>query len=124
MNSSAPVAVTASRACVRAAGWPPAPSSSGSSRSVGNIGLVQIVLALALGVGIWVVSMKVLRMLTNPPPEIDPDDVVAVEDQDYKCMVCGTEVTLRVSNAVETSPPRHCREDMEPVWRPGRHLRK
>lgn len=91
---------------------------------MGDIGLVHVILALALGLSIWMVSMRVLRMLANPPPEVDPDDVVAVEDQDFKCMVCGTEVTLRVTNATaEVSPPRHCREDMEPVWRPGRHLR-
>src|SRR5690606_11991664 len=60
-----------------------------------------------------------------PPPPIDPEDVVEVEDQDYKCTVCGTEVTLRVANVLEMSPPKHCREEMVPVWRPcsGRHLR-
>lgn len=90
---------------------------------MGEIGLVQVLIALAIGVTIWVVSIKVLRMLSTPPPEVDPDDVVEVEDQDYRCSVCGTEVTLRVANLTETSPPKHCREEMVPVWRPGRHLR-
>lgn len=90
---------------------------------MGDIGLFPLLVAIALGASIWILSMKVLRMLSNPPPEVDPNDAVLVEDQDYKCMVCGTEVTLRVTNPAETSPPRHCREDMEPVWRPGRHLR-
>lgn len=89
-----------------------------------DIGLTQIVIALAIGVTIWVVSMKALRILATPPPEIDPEDVVEVEDQDYRCSVCGTEVTLRVANVTETSAPRHCREEMVPVWRPGRHLRQ
>ncbi len=89
---------------------------------MGNISIVQILIALAIGVGIWVVSMKALRILSTPPPEVDPEDAVAVEDQDYRCMVCGTEVTLRVANPGEASPPRHCREEMTPVWRPGRHL--
>lgn len=88
-----------------------------------EIGLIQIVLALLLGVAIWVVSMKVLRMLSTPPPEVDPADVVEVEETDYRCTICGTEVTLRVANVTETSPPKHCREEMVAVWRPGRHLR-
>lgn len=89
-----------------------------------EIGLVQILIAVAIGAGIWVVSMKILRMLATPPPEVDPADVVEVEDQDYRCSVCGTEVTLRVANVMETSPPKHCREEMVAVWRPGRHLRQ
>lgn len=88
-----------------------------------EIGLGQILIAVAIGVVIWVVSMKVLRMLSTPPPEVDPEDVVEVEDLDFRCTVCGTEVTLRVANVTETSPPKHCREEMVPVWRPGRHLR-
>lgn len=91
---------------------------------MGEIGLVQILIALGIGVSIWVLSMKTLRMLSTPPPEVDPEDVVEVEEQDYRCTICGTEVTLRVANMVETSPPKHCREEMVPVWRPGRHLRK
>ncbi len=90
-----------------------------------EIGLGQILIALAIGVTVWVVSMKILRILATPPPPVDPEDVVEVEDQDYRCTICGTEVTLRVANVLETSPPKHCREEMVPVWRPrsGRHLR-
>lgn len=89
-----------------------------------DIGLIQIVVAVGIGVAIWWGSTRVLHMLSTPPPEVDPDDVVEVEDQDYRCSVCGTEVTLRVANLQETSPPKHCREEMDPVWRPGRHLRQ
>lgn len=90
---------------------------------MGEIGLIQILIALALGAAIWILSMKTLRLLSTPPPEVDPDDVVEVEDQDFRCTICGTEVTLRVANTQEMSPPKHCREEMVPVWRPGRHLR-
>lgn len=85
---------------------------------MGDIGLIQILLAVALGAAIWIGSTRVLRMLATPPPEVDPADVVEVEEQDYRCSVCGTEVTLRVANVNETSPPKHCREEMDPV--PGR----
>ena len=40
-------------------------------------------------------------------------------DQDYRCTVCGAELTMTAVNVGEDNPPRHCREDMVPVWRPA-----
>lgn len=85
-------------------------------RVTGNT-VLDVVLALGFGYLIWRGSIAVVRMLSTPPPEIDPEDVVAV-DQDYRCSVCGAELTMRAVNANEDAPPRHCREDMIPVWRP------
>ncbi len=79
--------------------------------------VIDVILAVALGYGIWRGSLFMIRMLSTPPPEIDPDDVVAV-DQDYKCTVCGAELTMRAINVRDEAAPRHCREDMVPVWRP------
>jgi hypothetical protein len=84
---------------------------------MGDVGLVTIGIALLLGLAIWKGSTSIIRALATPPPEIDPDDTVAV-NQDYRCSVCGTEVTLRLANLAEASPPKHCREEMVPVWRP------
>jgi hypothetical protein len=72
---------------------------------------------VAIGVAIWWVSVTLIRMMSTAPPEIDPDDVVSA-DQDYRCTVCGAELTMRMVNVAEDKPPRHCREDMVPVWRP------
>lgn len=77
----------------------------------------DIFLALVLGVVIWRVSVFFIRMLSTPPPEVDPEDIVAV-DQDYKCTVCGAELTMKAVNPAEDKPPKHCREEMVPVWRP------
>jgi hypothetical protein len=77
----------------------------------------NVILALALGYLIWRGSLAVIRMLSTPPPEVNPEDVVAV-DQDFKCSVCGAELTMRAMNVQDDAPPRHCREDMDPVWRP------
>ena len=74
----------------------------------------DVILALALGYLIWRVSLAVIRMLSTPPPGVDPDDVVTV-DQDYRCTVCGAELTMTAVNLAEDRPPRHCREDMVPV---------
>ncbi len=79
---------------------------------------VDVLLALLLGYVIWRVSVALIRMLATPPPEIDPDDVVPV-DQDYKCTVCGAELTMKSINLGQEAAPRHCREDMVPVWRPA-----
>ena len=76
-------------------------------------GVVAVVIALV----IWRSALYFIHMFSTPPPEIDPADVVAV-DQDYRCTVCGAELTLRAVNVQDEAPPRHCREDMVPVWRP------
>jgi hypothetical protein len=81
------------------------------------MGLVNVLIAVVLGVAIWRVSMYFLRMLSTPPPEVNPEDVVPAE-QDFKCTVCGTEVTMTVRNVFEDTAPKHCREEMVPVWRP------
>lgn len=78
--------------------------------------MVEFLIAVAIGVVIWRTSMYFLRMLATPPPEVDPDDVVAIE-QDYRCTICGTEVTMTVQNVTEDAAPKHCREEMVPVWR-------
>ena len=78
----------------------------------------DIVLALVIGTVIWRGSVAVIRMLSMPPPELDPADIVVV-DQDYKCSVCGAELTMKAVNPAEDKPPKHCREEMEPVWRPA-----
>jgi hypothetical protein len=76
--------------------------------------VVDVLLALALGYCIWRGSTAIIRMLSTPPPQVDPGDLVAV-DQDYKCTVCGAELTMNAVNAEDDAPPRHCREDMIPV---------
>jgi hypothetical protein len=81
------------------------------------MGVLDLLIALAIGLAVWRVSVWMIRLLATPPPEVDPDDVVAA-DRHYRCTICGTEVTLTVANLKETAAPRHCREDMVLVWRP------
>ena len=82
------------------------------------MGLLRILLAIGLGVVIWRVSMYFIRLLATPPPEIDPEDVVPTA-QDYRCSVCGTELTVWMANNTQPAAPRHCREEMVAVWRPA-----
>jgi hypothetical protein len=80
--------------------------------------VLTVLLAVVGGYAIWWVSMTLIRMLSTRPPEVDPEDLVQV-DQDYKCTVCGAELTMKAVNVLDEAPPRHCREDMIPVWRAG-----
>jgi hypothetical protein len=81
------------------------------------MGVLSFVVAIAIALIIWKTSTYVIRMLSAPPPEVDPEDVVEV-DQDFRCSICGAEVTMRAVNLAEMVPPKHCREEMDAVWRP------
>lgn len=79
--------------------------------------VVDVVIAILFGGVIWWGSRWAIRLLATPPPEVDPEDVVETR-QDYKCSVCGAELTMTAHNVRELTPPKHCREEMVPVWRP------
>ena len=76
--------------------------------------ILNLLIALVIGYVIWRASIATLRMLSTPPPEIDPEDIVSTE-QKYRCSICGTEVTMTVANVQEQKAPRHCREEMDEV---------
>ena len=81
-------------------------------------GFLDVLIAVVVGYLIWRVSLALIRMMSTPPPEVDPEDIMEV-DQDYRCTVCGAELTMKAVNVQDEAVPRHCREDMVPVWRPG-----
>jgi hypothetical protein len=80
------------------------------------VGLANYLIAIAIGVVLWRASMWMIRLIANPPPAVDPADVVDV-DQDFRCSVCGAEITMRAANMAELVPPKHCREEMLAVPR-------
>ncbi len=79
--------------------------------------MLRWLIAILIGIVVWRVSVAIIRMLATPPPEIDPEDIVETL-QAYRCTICGTEVTMTVTNVEQQAPPRHCREDMDPVFDP------
>ena len=79
--------------------------------------LLNLVIALGIGVAVWRLCIWFLRALVAAPEQPDPDLVVEAV-QDYRCTLCGTELTVRVASVSETAAPRHCREEMSAVWRP------
>ena len=74
----------------------------------------DILIAIVIGVVIFWGIRKVLVLLSTPPPEVDPDEIIEVE-QHYLCSICGTELIVTVASTTETDPPKHCREEMTPV---------
>ena len=76
-----------------------------------------VLIAIGIGYVVWRFSIYFVRILSMTPEEIDPDDIKEVV-QDYKCTVCGAEVIMTVANVSTEKAPRHCREEMVPVWRP------
>lgn len=73
-----------------------------------------MILAVAIGVTIFWVIRRILAVLSTPPPETDPGEVVSVRHH-YRCSLCGTEVVVTAASLTETDPPKHCREEMDPV---------
>ncbi len=74
--------------------------------------VLRVVLALAVGITIYVIGASMLRKFkVAPPPEPDPDDIKPVNLR-FRCTVCGAEVTMTAAQGEDPEPPRHCREDM------------
>jgi hypothetical protein len=76
--------------------------------------MVKFLIAVAIGMAIWLIAIRVIRMLAEPPPDVDPDDIVAT-DIKYRCSICGTEVTMTAVSTSEAAAPKHCREEMDEV---------
>ena len=76
--------------------------------------MLKFLIAVAIGVAIWLIAIRVIRMLAEPPPDVDPDDIVAT-DVKYRCSICGTEVTMTAVSTSEAAAPKHCREEMDEV---------
>ncbi len=80
--------------------------------------MVDILIAIAIGVTIFWVTRRILIMLATPPPEVDPDEIIEVEHH-YRCSTCGTELIVTAASPTENDPPKHCREEMTLTWRGG-----
>lgn len=79
--------------------------------------MFKVLVAIAIAWFIWKTMTSIIRMLADAPPEPDPTDVIDTEVH-FHCGSCGTEVIMTVTSNTEDAYPRHCREPMNPVWRP------
>ena len=81
-----------------------------------NVGdAVTVVLAVALGWGIWKVGRGMLGGLARPLPGPPPAGELRKVKILFRCSICGTEVRMTAANDEVPEPPRHCQEDMDLV---------
>tara|TARA_B100002019_G_scaffold65529_1_gene56250 strand:- start:5177 stop:5407 length:231 start_codon:yes stop_codon:yes gene_type:complete len=75
---------------------------------------MDIFVALLLGVLIFRFLRNSIQSLASIPPEIDTDDVVEIS-QSFLCNKCGTQLTVNRQSVVVNQPPKHCKEEMQPI---------
>jgi hypothetical protein len=78
---------------------------------------VRVLIALFAAVVLYLIAVRLVRgmMRPGPPDEPDPETLRPV-DYDYRCGICGAEVTMTAAPGDEVpDPPRHCKEDMSLV---------
>ena len=75
---------------------------------------IRVLVALGAAVTIYLIGVKMVRAMMAPAPPDEPDlTLLQPVDYSYRCMVCGTEVTMTASpDADAPDAPRHCRENM------------
>ena len=75
---------------------------------------LRIAIAVVACLVIYLIGVKMVRLMMAPPPPDEPDlSQLRPVDYRYRCMVCGTEVTMTAApDADAPDAPRHCREDM------------
>ncbi len=75
---------------------------------------VRLFIALAVALILYLIAVRIVRVMMVPPPPDEPDlSLLEPVDYRYRCMVCGTEVTMTASPEADApDAPRHCREDM------------
>ena len=74
--------------------------------------IVRIVIGVAVAAGHLRDRRAMLRKFhVAPPAEPDPEDIQPVDLQ-FRCIVCGAEVTMTAAQGEDPEAPRHCREDM------------
>jgi hypothetical protein len=77
--------------------------------------MLQLAIAVAIGVAILGITLWVVRLLLIPQPgDPDPEHVKEVA-VDYRCVVCGMRLTITHAQEEHPEAPRHCREDMVEV---------
>jgi hypothetical protein len=82
---------------------------------------IKLIVAIAAGLTLYLLAAAAIRTFTRPaPPSLD-EVVLRPVNFRYRCIVCGTEVTMTSAPDGDVlDAPRHCREDMQLVVEGGR----
>lgn len=77
--------------------------------------VVNIILAVLVGFGIFRVGLAMLRGLAQPIPEPPPAGELRKVKIAYRCSLCGAEARMTIAPEEDPQAPRHCMEDMDLV---------
>ncbi|MEQ8841667.1 MAG: hypothetical protein RIB98_11850 [Acidimicrobiales bacterium] len=77
--------------------------------------VVNVIIAVVVGVLIMRIGLAMLRGLAQPVPEPPPAGELRKVKIAFRCSICGAEVRMTISPDEDPQPPRHCLEDMDLV---------
>ena len=74
----------------------------------------EYLIAIFIGVMIFRFLRNSISSLASIPPELDTEDVVEIS-QSFMCNKCGTQLTVNRQSVVANEPPKHCKDEMQPL---------
>ncbi len=75
---------------------------------------MEYLIAIFIGVMIFRFLRNSISSLASIPPELDTEDVVEIS-QSFVCNKCGTQLTVNRQSVVANEPPKHCKDEMQPL---------
>ena len=75
---------------------------------------MEYLIAIFIGVMIFRFLRNSISSLASIPPELDTQDVVEIS-QSFLCNKCGTQLTVNRQSVVANEPPKHCKDEMQPL---------
>ena len=77
--------------------------------------VVNVIIAIAVGLLIMKIGLAMIRGLAIPIPEPPPAGELRKVKIAYRCSICGSEVRMTIAPDEDPQAPRHCLEDMDLV---------
>jgi hypothetical protein len=77
--------------------------------------MLQLVVAVAAGLAIFLIGRLILGGLARPAPEPPPPGEMRKIDVRYRCTLCGAEARMTLAPDEDPPPPRHCQEEMSVI---------
>jgi len=75
---------------------------------------MEYLIAIFIGVMIFRFLRNSISSLASIPPELNTEDVVEIS-QSFVCNKCGTQLTVNRQSVVANEPPKHCKDEMQPL---------
>ena len=75
---------------------------------------MEYLIAIFIGVMIFRFLRNSISSLASIPPELDTEDVVEIS-QSFLCNKCGTQLTVNRQSVVANEPPKHCKDEKQPL---------